>query len=604
MANIAPKKKPTVSSSQVVPSNVQTNQLPRDIPSPEENVLDHILHAAVAKLTGNLSPASLGLARHDWLGHLVFSPDKLLFLHKSFLKKSVQLGWYGVQAAKGKEVEPLVLPTPGDQRFKSDSWQHWPFNAMYQGFLLYEDWWEEATSNVRGVSPHHLDVVSFTARQWLDVFSPSNHPLTNPDVLATTISEGGVNFWHGFLHWMDDISRSAADQPPAGAEAFKIGGNIAASKGKVIFRNRLIELIQYSPTTSEVYAEPILIVPAWIMKYYILDLSPQNSLVKYLVDKGHTVFMISWKNPDASDRDLGMEDYVHMGLKEALEAVKAVSGQQHVHAVGYCIGGTLLSIMAAALARAGNESIKTLTFFAAQTDFEEAGELLLFVDDSQLAFLDDVMWQQGYLDKSQMAGAFQMLRSNDLVWSRLVSDYLQGKRQTMNDLMAWNADATRMPYRMHNEYLNHLFLKNDLAEGRYTVGDEPIALEDIRIPIFSVGTLRDHVAPWKSVYKIHLLAGGNVTFVLTSGGHNAGIISEPGHPGRTYQIATTPRDARYKPPGQWQHQTPVQEGSWWEAWQQWLITHSGSKRPSPAMGNAAKGYAPLGDAPGTYVLVK
>jgi len=606
MANTASKKKPAIVSNNSNVTVVSPHPgaiAPAMIPGSEDYLLDHMLHAGVAKLTGNLSPASLGLARHDWLGHLMFSPDKIMSLQKSFYKKTTSLGWYGMQTMAGKEVEQLTIPSPGDQRFKSDDWQRWPFNVLYQGFLLYEDWWKEATSGVRGVSPHHLDVVSSTARQWLDVFSPSNNPLTNPDILAATMREGGANFWHGFLHWMDDVSRNLADQPPAGTEAFRIGENIATTEGKVVFRNRLIELIQYSPTTSEVYAEPVLIVPAWIMKYYILDLSPGNSLVKYLVDKGHTVFMISWKNPDASDRDLGMEDYVHLGLGEALKAVKSIAGQP-VHAVGYCIGGTLLSIMAATLARSGDDTIKTMTLFAAQTDFEEAGELQLFIDDSQQAFLEDVMWQQGYLDKWQMAGAFQMLHSNDLIWSRLINDYLLGKRQNMNDLMAWNADATRMPYRMHSEYLNHLFLKNDLAEGRYEINGEPVALEDIHIPIFSVGTLRDHVAPWKSVYKIHLLADGDVTFVLTSGGHNAGIVSEPGHKGRIYQIATKKHSARYIPPGQWQHQAEVLEGSWWEAWQQWLSDRSEGKHKPPAMGNGAKGYTPLADAPGTYVFMK
>jgi polyhydroxyalkanoate synthase len=339
------------------------------------------------------------------------------------------------------------------------------------------------------------------------------------------------------------------------------------------------------------------------MKYYILDLSPENSLVKYLVGKGHTVFMISWKNPDGSDRNLGMEDYIHQGLGEALKTAHDITGEQ-VHTVGYCIGGTLLTIAAAALARSGDDSIKTITLFAAQTDFEEAGELQLFIDESQVSYLEDVMWQQGYLDKSQMAGAFQMLRSNDLIWSRLVNDYLQGKRQSMNDLMAWNADATRMPYRMHSEYLRHLFLNNDLAEGRYAVDGEPVALKDIHIPVFTVGTVRDHVAPWKSVYKIHLLTDSEVTFVLTSGGHNAGIVSEPGHKGRTYQMATAQQGANYLPPLEWQKQTAKKEGSWWEPWAQWLAGHSTGKRKPPSMGNSAKGYAPLGEAPGTYVFVK
>jgi len=607
MSSKAPKKKPIIVSNNkslaIVPPSTANKPPITDAPSAEEHVLDHILHAAVAKLTGNLSPASLGLARHDWFLHLMFSPDKIISLHKSFLTKSGQLSWYAMQAVAGKEMEPLVMPSPADRRFKSDAWQKWPFNAIYHGFLLYQDWWQEATSNIRGVRPHHLDVISFTARQWLDMISPSNNPLTNPDVLATTAQDGGANFWQGYLYWLDDLSRNMAGLPPAGTEAFEVGVNVAVTKGKVVFRNRLIELIQYDPTTAEVYAEPMLIVPAWIMKYYILDLSPNNSMVKYLVDSGHIVFMISWKNPDVSDRDLGMEDYVHLGLEEALKAVKTITGQR-VHAVGYCIGGTLLSILAATLARDGDKSLATMTFFATQTDFEEAGELLLFIDDSQLSFLEDVMWSKGYLDKTEMAGAFQMLSSNDLIWSHLVNDYLQGKRRGMNDLMAWDADATRMPYRMHSEYLSHLFLKNDLAEGRYTVDGKPVALEDISMPIFCVGTVRDHVAPWKSVYKIHLLTNSEVTFVLTSGGHNAGIVSEPGHKGRTYQIATAEHDARYRPPGQWQQQTPVQEGSWWLAWQDWLANHSDKKIKPPGMGNAAKGYAPLDDAPGTYVFVK
>ena len=455
MAITSSQKKPNATSnnkgSAVAMPNNKSNPAPVVVTSSKEPVLDHILHAAIAKLTGNLSPASLDMARHDWLVHLTFSPDKMLSLQKSLLEKASQLSWYGMQAVAGKEMAPLVVPSPGDRRFKSDGWQHWPFNIIHQSFLLYGDWWKEATSNIRGAAPHHLDVVAFTARQWLDVFSPSNNPLTNPDVLTTSINEGGTNFWRGFQYCMDDLSRIAADRPPAGTEAFEVGKNVAITQGKVVYRNQLIELIQYSPTTSDVYSEPLLVVPAWIMKYYILDLSPANSMVKYLVDQGHTVFMISWKNPDTSDREVGMEDYVYLGVEKALEAVKAITGQR-VHAVGYCIGGTLLSIMAAVLSRNGDDSLKTMTLFATQTDFEEAGELLLFVDDSQLSFLEDVMWQQGYLDKTQMAGAFELLSSNDLIWSHLINDYLQGKRRDMNDLMAWDADATRMPYRMHSEY--------------------------------------------------------------------------------------------------------------------------------------------------------
>lgn len=568
----------------------------------EDHALDHMLHAFVAKFTGGISPASLMLAGFDWWEHLLFSPSKQQMLMESWLHKTSQISQYALQAASDNDAQAIITPPPADRRFTSEGWQKWPFNVMEQGFLLSQAWWNEATTGVRGVSPHHQNVTSFIARQLLDVVSPSNFPLTNPDIIQATKVQNGANFWHGMLNWLDDTQRTQADKPPKVAEGFVVGKNIACTQGKVVFSNHLIELIQYTPSTAEVYAEPILITPAWIMKYYILDLSPYNSLVKYLVDKGHTVFMMSWRNPDACDRDIGLEDYLHTGLGEAMKAVKAITRAPQIHAMGYCLGGTLLSMMAAALARDGDNSLKTLSFLASQVDFEEAGELRLFVDDSQLAFLEDVMWQQGYLDKNQMAGSFQMLRTNDLVWSRMITDYMQGKRQSINDLMAWNADATRMPYRMHSEYLRELFLQNNLAEGRFMVNEKPVALQDIRTPIFSVGTVRDHVAPWKSVYKILLLTESDVTFVLTSGGHNAGIVSEPGHKGRSYQISTMPSTARYIPPGQWQANTPTKEGSWWDEWQSWLDNHSSGKIKPPSMDN--KDYPPTHDAPGSYVVMK
>jgi polyhydroxyalkanoate synthase len=340
------------------------------------------------------------------------------------------------------------------------------------------------------------------------------------------------------------------------------------------------------------------------MKYYILDLSPRNSMVRYLVEKGHTVFMISWKNPTAEDRDIGMDDYRQHGVMAALDVVSAILPGRKIHTVGYCLGGTLLTLTAAAMARDGDNRVKTITLFAAQTDFTEAGELLLFINESQVAFLEDMMWDQGYLDAGQMVGAFQLLRSNDLIWSRMVHDYLLGQRQPLNDLMAWNADQTRMPFRMHSEYLRHIFLGNELATGHYKVKGRSIAITDIRAPIFTVATEQDHVAPWRSVYKINLLADADqVTFLLTSGGHNAGIVSEPGHGRRSYQMACRTDQDRYIDPDTWQSITPKQQGSWWPAWQEWLIKHSAEHQVSPPpMGAPDKGLHPICDAPGTYVL--
>ncbi len=568
----------------------------------EPSSIDRMFHAMIGRATLGISPAAVALAHADWLVHLGGAPGKQAELVSKALRKLVRLGLHAGSAAADPATPPCIEPLPQDRRFRGSACQSWPFNLTWQSFLLTQQWWHNATTGVPGVARRNEDIVAFITRQLLDVFAPTNFLATNPQLQQATLEQGGANLLRGAMHLLEDWERAAAGRRPVGADAFPVGRRVATSPGRVILRNRLMELIQYAPTTRTVAAEPVLIVPAWIMKYYILDLSPENSLVKFLVDRGHTVFMISWRNPDAGDRDLGMADYLDHGVRDALQAIATILPDRPVHGVGYCLGGTLLAIAAAALARDGADRLASLTLLAAQTDFSEAGELMLFINESQLAFLDDVMWEQGFLDTRQMAGAFQLLRSNDLIWSSMVTQYLLGERPPMTDLMAWNADATRMPYRMHGEYLRHLFLDNDLAEGRYQVDGRPVALTDIRVPIFAVGTSWDHVAPWRSVHKIHLLSDTDVTFVLTSGGHNAGIVSEPGHPGRAFQIATQPATDRYRDPESWRATTPMQEGSWWPAWEGWLAAHSTAQGPPPAMGAPEHGYPPLQAAPGRYVL--
>ena len=545
----------------------------------------------IARMTSGVSPLALTQAHADWAQHLLLSPDEQIeFVHKA-ARKWARLFPYSIDQ-----------PLPQDNRFAGQAWQHWPFNAFYQNFLLTQQWWHNATTGITGVSRHHDDIVSFLARQALDIVSPANFPFTNPEVIEKTAHQGGMNFVRGALNFWEDWRRIGGGGGPVGSEAFKVGREVAVTPGKVIFRNRLIELIQYAPTTVEVYAEPILIVPAWIMKYYILDLSPENSLVHHLVENGHTVFVVSWKNPQEADRDLGMEDYRRLGIMAALDAVSATVPERQVHAVGYCLGGTLLAIAAAAMARDEDERLKSVTLFAAQSDFTEAGELTLFIDEDQVRFLEDMMAERGYLDSKQMAGAFQLLRSNDLIWSPMVRDYLMGDRRPMTDLMAWNADATRMPCRMHSEYLRRLFLSNDLAEGRFEVDGKPVSLRDIHVPLFAVSTIADHVAPWRSVYKIQMLTEADVTFVLSNGGHNAGIVNPPGHPNRHHQIATHKETESYVDPDAWQASAVHHEGSWWPCWLDWLERLSGTKSPPPPMGGTATADAPLCDAPGTYVL--
>lgn len=382
-----------------------------------------------------------------------------------------------------------------------------------------------------------------------------------------------------------------------------IGREVAATPGKVIYRNDVMELIQYSPATQEVYAEPILITPAWIMKYYILDLAPKHSLVNYLVKKGHTVFIISWKNPQKEDAHLSMEDYLNLGIIAAIDIISSIAAHKKIHLVGYCLGGTLAAIAAATMARNNDNRLRSLTIFAAQTDFTEPGELGLFIDASQITFLEYLMKEKGYLDAHQMSGAFQLLRSNDLIWSRIIHDYLLGKRKPLTDLMAWNADTTRLPYKMHSEYLRSLFLNNELATNKYLINGAPISLNDVRIPIFVVATERDHVSPWHSVFKINMLTSSTVTFLLTSGGHNVGIVSLPSKTTkRHYRISTFKENDRYIDAETWYQHTKTTGGSWWPEWEKWVAEHSSEKIDPPSMG--IKNKKPLADAPGSYVLQK
>lgn len=564
---------------------------------------DQTIHAMAARFTAGLSPAALAGAYLDWAVHLAASPGKMNELIEKRYLKSLRF-WHYVAGCtlRQNDTDPCIEPLAQDKRFANEAWQKPPYKFLYQAFLLNQQWWHNATTGVRGVTAPHEKVVEFATRQILDMFSPSNFLLTNPEALSKTLADSGTNLMRGWQNFLDDVGRAAGGKGPAGTEAFQVGSNLAVTPGKIVYRNRLIELIQYAPATEAVHPEPILIVPAWIMKYYILDLSQTNSLVKFLTEQGFTVFMVSWMNPTSDDRDVGMDDYRRLGIMDALDAVNAIVPGKQVHGVGYCLGGTLLTIAAAAMARESDNRFKTLTLLAAQADFHEAGELTLFINESQLAFLEDMMREKGVLDTAQMAGAFQLLRSNDLIWSHNIRQYLMGERDSVSDLMAWNADGTRMPYRMHSEYLRHLFLDNELSEGHYLVDGRPIAVQDIRSPIFAVGTEWDHVAPWHSVYKFHLLADTDVTFLLTSGGHNAGIVSEPGHAGRRYRVATKRPDDRYRAPDEWLAETELRQGSWWPEWSSWLAGHSSGPVAAPKLGAPDKGYPPLCDAPGTYVL--
>ena len=569
--------------------------------------VDREFRAQVAQMTAGLAPTAFSTAWADWAMHLAQAPAKQSELQQHAAARLQDTCAFALRALAGAPVSPAEgFSGDVDPRFTAADWAQFPFNVYARAYQNNAALLKEVVRDVDGVTEYHAQLLDFAVRMLLDATSPSNSLASNPELLALTQAEKGQNLLRGAKNLVEDLKRTFSGMAPVGAEEFEVGKAVAATPGKVVFRNELVELIQYEPTTKDVYAEPILIVPAWIMKYYILDLSPRNSMIKYLVDQGHTVFAMSWKNPDETDRGVGMDDYLEQGFVAALDAVTTIVPNRKVHAVGYCIGGTLLAIGAAALAREQDERLASMTLFAAQTDFSEPGELAFFINPSQLAMLEATMHRKGVLESKQMGGAFVMLRAKDLFWQPMVNTYLKGKRDPMIDLMAWNADGTRMPWRMHSEYLYRLFLDNELATNRFPVGGRLVRLSDIRAPMFVVGTETDHVAPWKSVYKVgRLVRSKDYTFCLTSGGHNAGIISGPVHPKRRHRVLTVKSGARLPTAAQYLKKVEPVAGSWWPTFAAWLAAHSTrTKVAPPKMGAARKGLKPVGDAPGEYVRVR
>ena len=545
-----------------------------------EPSLDKSLHATLAKLTGGVSPAGLAVAWTDWAAHVALSPDRQ--------KEMALAAWGGALSEAWKDGE-------GEQRFAHPLWDVPPYAAFRIGFLAAQNWWETALAPMSGFDPKHQRALDFYARQFLDMWSPSNFPMTNPAVAARAIETQGASLQQGWQNWLDDMGSTLTGHPRETPD-FKVGVTVAITAGDVVFRNRLVELIRYHPTQKRRHAPPLFIVPAWIMKYYVLDLSPENSLVRHFVDQGFDVFILSWGNPGPEDADLDLNDYLDLGIREPLAWLTEEHGISTVHGVGYCLGGTLLSIAAAAFAGSvGGSPFDTLTLLASQTDFTEPGELGTLMTEAQVGFLEDLMEDQGFLEARQMAAAFQMLRPADLIWSRVIRHYLLGERTPLNDLMAWNADATRMPARMHTTYLRKLFLNNALANRTYKVDGRKVSLTDIRVPIYCLATETDHVSPWRSVFKLLALTDTDVRFVLTNGGHNGGVLSEPGHKGRHFRVLDKTEGTRFVGPDAWFETASPNVGSWWPDWATWLCDRSS--------GNVAKTtWTPIDAAPGTYVF--
>jgi polyhydroxyalkanoate synthase len=586
----------------LVPPGTSPARTPRsDAQDPHPHAaLDRGAMASLARFTGGLSPHAMIDAWSDWAMHLSRAPGRQLELAERAQANALKLVHYTSAQMLGQSSAKPFRPGPYDTRWSHEGWERAPFSLWQQGFLATQDWWHAATASLRGLRRQNADRTGFMMRQMLDTVSPSNFPLGNPEILEKTRATGGRNLAEGALHYADDARHILAQEHRPVPEAFALGEVLAATPGKVVWRNDLMELIQYAPATDEVQAEPVLIVPAWIMKYYILDLSPENSFIRWLVGQGHTVFCISWRNPGAEQAELSLEDYRMQGIMQALGVINALVPGQKVHANGYCLGGTLLAIAAAAMARDGDDRLASVTLMAAQVDFAEAGELLLFLDESQVAFLEDLMWSQGYLDRPQMSGAFAAIRSEDLIWSRAVRRYFLGEPDLPTDITVWVHDTTRMPARMHSEYLRGIFLENRISAGRFAVEGRVIALKDISVPLFVVGTETDHIAPWRSVYKTALFTDCDLHFLLTKGGHNGGILSEPGHARRHYRIGHRRAGAHYRDPDTWLAAHAPVAGSWWPEWGRWLVKQGGGTVPARAPGGH-KDYPALADAPGTYI---
>jgi polyhydroxyalkanoate synthase subunit PhaC len=499
----------------------------------------------------------------------------------------------------GKDVKPVIEPDPSDKRFSAPDWQQNPvFDAIKQSYLLTASTLLKLVTDIEGLDEKQAHKMLFYTRQFLDALSPANYFTTNPQVIHETIATGGENLRVGMQHLMRDMANG--EIKITDTDAFEVGRNLAITSGQVVYRNELIELIQYTPMTEQVYNIPVLFVPPWINKYYVLDLQPHNSMVKFLVERGFTVFVVSWKNPDPSMANFGFDDYVTLGPLTALDVVKEITGSPKVNLVGYCIAGTLISTVPPYLkAKGDTKTVNSVTFVVTLHDFETTpADMMVFLDGPAMQFVERKMKQSGVLDSRSMATMFQLLRANDLIWSNYINNYLLGKEPPAFDLLYWNNDGTRMTSKAHTYYLRNICMRNGFTRpNEIVVKGVPIDLKQIRQDVYAVGTQQDHIVPWKAAWRISEFAGGNVRFVLGGSGHIAGISSPP-EKGKGYWT----NDTLARTADEWFAGAEQHKGSWWTDWVEWLKPHSGKQVPPPSMGNET--YPPLCPAPGTYVFEK
>ena len=578
-------------------------QLFKDFTERSQRIMNSFMERQ--KMDGNYSvidPVQVGSMFMDAATKMMSDPAKFAAAQTQLMQGYADLWQATAKRMSGEEVDPIVEPSPGDRRFKDSAWSDEAvFDHIKQSYLLASNWLTDQVRDVDDVDDKTREKLAFYTRQWVDAMSPTNFAVTNPKVLKTASETNGESLIKGLDQLLGDLEKGKGDLriSMTDTEAFELGKNVAVSEGKVIYQNDMMQLLQYAPSTKKVAKRPLLIVPPWINKFYILDLQPKNSLIKWAVDQGHTVFVISWVNPDEKHADKGFEDYMLEGPLAAMEAMALATGEKDLNVIGYCIGGTLTASTLAYLAAAKDTRIKSATFLTTMVDFSEPGELGVFIDEEQLERLEEHMDKQGYLDGQHMSQVFNLMRDNDLIWSFVVNNYLMGREPMAFDLLYWNSDNTRMPKMMHSLYLRKMYLQNKLVEpGGITLGGVPIDLSTIKTPVYWLSTKDDHIAPWTSTYKATQIYKGPKKFVLSASGHIAGVINPP--VANKYCYWTNPKipedpDAFFD--GAKQH-----DGSWWPDWQKWVKKYAGGEVDARVPGDGK--LEPIQDAPGSYVNVR
>jgi len=549
-----------------------------------------------------LDATVVGRAFGELYARMLSDPARVVDAQMRFWQQYAELWGSAARRMLGEPAQPVVTPARGDRRFQDEDWEANPvFDFIKQSYLLASRYVEECVAGTEGLDEQTRRKVEFYTRQFVDALAPTNFASTNPAVVRETVESGGENLLRGLSNLLEDLERGKGRLriKMTALEKFALGENVAVTPGKVVYQNDLMQLIQYAPSTEQVHARPLLIIPPWINKYYILDLRPKNSFIRWAVEQGHTVFVISWVNPDERLADKTFTDYMREGPLAALDAVERASGERDVKAIGYCLGGTLLAATLAYMEEKGDHRVRCATFFTTLLDFSEPGELGVFIDDEQLALLDKAMEKKGYLEGASMAEAFNLLRANDLIWSFVVNNYLLGKEPFPFDLLYWNSDSTRMPREMHSFYLRSMYQKNLLREpGGIVLDGVPIDLARVHVPAYVLATREDHIAPWKSTFAATRLLGGPVRFVLGASGHIAGVINPP----QAGKYGYWTNDEGAGDPQAWLTAASWHEGSWWTDWDRWVLPYNGEQVPARIPGEGA--LPALEDAPGRYVKVR